>query len=116
MHVLNPLFRATGIGAAEPDVGGQKVLLIKQNHAVAGSMMKVIPEKVTEQLGLLRVIDERKAGEIGRNIFIELRDNIGFCGGRLTFICSSSPGNHQKEQDYTIEKNQYIIFIFHNDL
>ena len=78
--------------------------------------MKVIPKKVTEQLGLLRVIDKSKAGEIGRNIFIELRDNIGFRGGRLTFIHSPSPGNHQKEQDYTIEKNQYIIFIFHNDL
>ena len=114
MNVLNPFLRAPWIGIAEPDVGGQKVLLVKQNHAVAKSMMKVIPEKVTEQLGLLRVIDERKAREIGRNIFIELRDNIGFRGGRLTFIRSSSPGNHQKEQDYTIEKNQYIISVSHN--
>jgi hypothetical protein len=57
MNVLNLFFRAPGIGIAEPDVGGQKVLLVKQNHAVAKSMMKVIPEKVTEQLGLLRVID-----------------------------------------------------------
>jgi hypothetical protein len=116
MDVLNLFFRAPGTGVAEPDIGGQKVLLIKQDHAVAKSMMKVIPKKVTEQLGLLRVIDKSKAGEIGRNIFIELRDNIGFRGGRLTFIHSPSPGNHQKEQDYTIEKNQYIIFIFHNDL
>jgi len=37
-----------GTGVAEPDVGGQKLLLIKQDHAVAKSMMKVIPEKVTE--------------------------------------------------------------------
>jgi hypothetical protein len=39
-------------------------------------MMKVIPEKVTEQLGLFRVIDESKAWKISRDIFIELRDSI----------------------------------------
>ena len=76
MDVLNLFFRAPGIGVAEPDVGGQKILLIKQDHAVAKSMMKVIPEKVTEQLGLLRVIDESKVWKISRNVFIELRDNI----------------------------------------
>lgn len=116
MDVLNLFFRASGTGVAEPDVGGQKVLLVKQDHAVAKSMMKVIPEKMTEQLGLLRVIDKSKAGKIVRNIFDELRDNTGLRNGRLTFRRSSSPGNQQKKRDYTIEKNEYIIFIFHNDL
>ncbi|HCO95973.1 MAG TPA: hypothetical protein DIU00_18880 [Phycisphaerales bacterium] len=115
MDVLNLFFRAPGTGVAEPDVGGQKVLLIKQDHAVAKSMMKVIPEKVTEQLGLLRVIDKSKAGEIVRNIFIELRDNIGFRGGRLTFMRSSSQGNHRKKRDHTTQKMQFIIPISHND-
>ena len=77
MDVLNLFFRAPGIGVAEPDVGSQKVLLVEQDHAVAKSMMKVIPEKVAEQLGLLRVIDKSKAGEIIRDISSELRDNIG---------------------------------------
>lgn len=77
MDVLNLFLRATGIGVAEPDVGGQKILLVEQDHAVAKSMMKVIPEKVAEQLGLLRVIDKSKAGEIIRDISSELRDNIG---------------------------------------
>ena len=116
MDVLNFFFRAPRTGIAEPDVGGQEVLLIKQDHAVAKSMMKVIPEKVTEQLGLLRVIDKSKAGEIVRNILIESRDNISLGGGRPTFARSPSQGNHQEERNYAIEKDQYVIFVLHNDL
>ena len=77
MHILNPFLRIPGKGVAEPDVGGQKVLLIEQDHAVAESMVKVIPEKVTEQLGLLRVIGKGKSREIIRNILDELSDDIG---------------------------------------
>ncbi|HCO95409.1 MAG TPA: hypothetical protein DIU00_15910 [Phycisphaerales bacterium] len=76
MHILNLFFRVPGKSVTEPDVGGQEVLLIKQDHAVAKSMMKVIPEKVAEQFGLLRVIGESKAWKISRDIFIELRDSI----------------------------------------
>ena len=115
MDVLNLFFRIPGIGVAEPDVGGQKVLLVKQDHAVAKSMMKVIPEKVAEQLGLLGVIDKSKTGEIVQYVLVELTDNIASRAGRLAFILSSSPGNLQEEQGYAIEEGQYVISILHND-
>ncbi len=87
---------------------------IETVHANSMKMMKVIPEKVTEKLGLLWVIDKSKVGEIVWNIFIELRDNIAFRGGRLTFIRSSSLGNHQKEQDYAIEDLKWwkVVLFF----
>ena len=40
-------------------------------------MLKVIPEKVTEQLRLLRVIGKSKSGEIIWNILDELSGDIG---------------------------------------
>lgn len=98
MDVLNLFFRAPGIGVAEPDVGGQKVLLVKQDHAVAKSMMKVIPEKVTEQLGLLRVIDKSKAGEIVRNIFVELRTILVFVVDDLLSYAARVRGTTKKNK------------------
>ena len=93
-----------GTGVAEPDIGGQKVLLIEQDRAVAESMVKVVPEKVTEQLGLLRVIGKSKSREIIRNILDELRDNVGLLNRRVTLIRRSGQGNQQRQEQRTTDK------------
>ena len=80
MNILNLFFRASRAGVAEPDVGAQKVLLIEEDHAVAESMMKMAPEKMVEQLGLLRIIGKNEAWKTVRNISHDLRNDIGIRG------------------------------------
>jgi hypothetical protein len=101
MEILNPLRRAMGTSVAKPDVGGQKVLLVEQNRAIAQSMVKVIPEEVIEQLSLLGVMGEGKAGKVARDIVDELGGNVILRYGRFTSIRSSRLDNKQRGKEYT---------------